>query len=432
MAGDKVERLELFHVEVPLPTPLFPIWIPGHAAPRLVFTLLRVRTKDGLVGHATGPALGEERRGVGELVAPFLVGVDPFDVDAVRERLRQASYLGWRNNWMDVAFYDVAAQAAGLSVAALLAKRLGAEAERPAAVPAVAALSELRRAPARAEALERAVGYGFRSLRLGVHHDAEAEDLEHLTVARKAAGPGVELSAHAHQAWSVSFVRAVERWDFQRALRFAEAAAELDYRWVQEPLHEEDWDGLERLRAASPIPVAGGDLSVSALALRNLARVGCYDILTPSAGFAGLGRLEVAMREAKAHGFGFVPSTYGDGTELAANLHAAAAWAAMGGEARVSVPHEPPALGADQRDALLETCFELDGQGALPVPAGPGLGIQLRAAALARWGRRFYETTPVRLLVGQARRSGLRQTATMAAKGPRSPSRRPSTSGSRS
>jgi L-alanine-DL-glutamate epimerase-like enolase superfamily enzyme len=415
---DRVERIELHHIEVPLPSPLFPTWIPGHAVSKLNSTLLVVKTREGLVGHATGPAFERERSGLGDFIGPFLMGMDPFDVDGARERLRQASYLGWRNNWMDVAFWDLAAQERGLPVHRLLAERLGAakDVPPPDSIRSFASFQELRPEPARAEVIERALRVGFRGVKIGVHDAEERDDLAHLDLARREAGPQTELFVHCHQAWSVSLVRSVPRWDFERARRFVHRASELGYERVQEPLHEEDWEGMERLREEADVPLAGGDLVVSVSQLRNLARDRCYDILTPASSFAGLGRLEVAMQMALRHGLDFSPMSYWDGMEVAAHLHALAAWARVQPRAkpRLAFPWEPPAQMPEYRDALLRRPLQVDDQGCLPVPRAPGLGVEIDPSALKRFGHCFYELTPVRLMASSVRRSGLRQTKQIA------------------
>ncbi len=417
MAEDRIERIELHHVSVPLPTPIFPVWIPGHAVTALASTLLVVKTREGRTGLASGPAFGRERSGLGAFIEPFLIGADPMDVDGARERLRQAAFLGWRNNWMDIAFWDLAAQARDIPIHALLAERLGAPpGPAPDRVVAFASFQELRKRPARMEAVERALRAGFRGVKIGVHHRTEAEDFADLDATRAAAGPATELYVHAHQAWSVALARSVPQWTEDRALRFSARAAELGYARVQEPLYSDDWGRLAALRAEAGLPVAGGDLSVSAAQLRNLARLRCYDILTPAVGFAGLGRLEVAMAAARDSGLDFSPMTYWDGIEVTCHLHALAAWARVrpGAAPRLALPWEPPAQMPEYRDAILREPLSIDEDGTLAVPTAPGLGVELDGRALERFSERFFVSTPVRLLVSSARRSGLRQTAEIA------------------
>ncbi|MCB9649798.1 MAG: hypothetical protein H6730_24855 [Deltaproteobacteria bacterium] len=142
----KIERIELHHIDLPLPTVRFPVWIPGYPQYRQRYTLLTVTTRDGLTGYATCPALDRERQGLGEYIGQFLMGLDPYDLDEVRERLRQTAFLGWRNNWMDIAFWDLAAKARGVPVHQLLLEHLQGdpEAPTPAAVPVYATFAELR------------------------------------------------------------------------------------------------------------------------------------------------------------------------------------------------------------------------------------------------------------------------------------------------
>lgn len=405
---DRIEKIELYHIEVPLPTPLFPIWVHDHAVSVFSATLLVIHTRNGLTGIASGPAVGRERASLGDYIAPFLLGADPLDVDKIREYLRQSSYLGWRNNWIDVAFWDLAAKARDVPLHQFLAERLGPlKGPVPAKVQTFACFQEMRSTRARAEAIERALSRGFKGVHLGVHHEAEVEDIQHLQAARAAAGPA-ELRVHAHQGWSVSLVRSTPRWDYNRASRFISKAEELDVRWVQEPLHEEDWEGLERLSRQVGLPIAGGDLSVSGAQLRNYARRGVYDILTPSSAFAGLGRVETAMQAALEFGRGFSPMSYSDGIEVLSHIHAVAAWAQLGAndEARLAYPWEPPALVPEFRDALFKEPLCIDKEGKVNVPTKPGLGADIDPVALKRYGTLFYETTPLRLVVSTARRIG--------------------------
>ncbi|MEZ5186070.1 MAG: hypothetical protein R2720_10030 [Candidatus Nanopelagicales bacterium] len=99
----KIERIELFHVAVPLPKPFYPAWIPGYPQTANRFTLMRLTTDEGVQGLAAGIAFEREREGLGGLLGPYLIGLDPLDMPTVRQRIREASYLGWRNYWIEAA-----------------------------------------------------------------------------------------------------------------------------------------------------------------------------------------------------------------------------------------------------------------------------------------------------------------------------------------
>lgn len=413
----KIERIELHHIDLPLPTVMFPVWIPGYPQYRQRYTLLTVTTRDGLTGYATCPALDRERQGLGEYIGQFLMGLDPYDLDEVRERLRQTAFLGWRNNWIDIAFWDLAAKARGVPVHQLLLEHLSGDpaSPTPAAVPVYASFAELRPPKVRAESFERAMRLGFTAAKLSIHGATEADDAAQLEVARAVTGPGFELMAHAHQAWNVSLVDKGPRWDLARARRFMDHAEAAGLRWVQEPLHDEAWDELSALAAETSVPIAGGDLTFTYVPIRALVQGRCYRILTPDAAFAGLGTVARTIAVCRDAGLSFSPSSYGDGVGLAANLHALVAYRRLEGDAakdaRLEYPWEPPAMLPEHRDALLSTPLALDRDGALPVPTGPGLGVELDTAALRRFGERFFALTPVRLAVRTARGAGLDRTA---------------------
>ena len=62
---EKVESVELYHVNIPLKEPFLPSWIPGYPQTHNRFTLLRVRTSSGIEGISAGVAHETERDGLG-------------------------------------------------------------------------------------------------------------------------------------------------------------------------------------------------------------------------------------------------------------------------------------------------------------------------------------------------------------------------------
>ena len=109
----KITKVELWHIDIPLRHPFYPSWIPGYPQTANRSTLLRLSTDDGFFGHAAGVAFGEEREGLGGLLAPYLLGLDPTDVELGHQRITEGGFLGWHNFWMESAFYDIKAQAQG-------------------------------------------------------------------------------------------------------------------------------------------------------------------------------------------------------------------------------------------------------------------------------------------------------------------------------
>jgi L-alanine-DL-glutamate epimerase-like enolase superfamily enzyme len=414
---DRIERLELFHVEVPLPTPFFPIWVRGYAQTHLRFTLLRLTTRDGRVGLATGPAFGREREGLGEIVGPFLVGSDPADLDGVEQRLEEAAVLGWRNAWIATAFWDVAAQARGVPLWRLVAERTGLALRAegaPERLPAFASFGELRAPSARAEATERALRAGFRAVKLGLDGDTLEDDLAQLE-ATAAAGPPA-LFVHAHQGHRLTLVTRHVPWTLARARAFADAAGRRAA-WLGEPLPPALGAGAyAELRRTTSLPLALGDFATRADELDALPA----DVLTPNASVAGLGLVTRAIRRAHRDGLELTPHAFGDGLGALVHLHVVAALGAVEGRGRTSgveLPWEPPSIVPSARDALLAEELEVDARGHVPCPSALGLGATLSERALRRYGHRFASITPVRFAVTSARRTGLKATRAVAQPG---------------
>ncbi|MEE2901349.1 MAG: enolase C-terminal domain-like protein [Myxococcota bacterium] len=423
--ADKIDKLELFHVAIPLPTPFYPAWIPGFPETDRNCTLLRVTTHEGLIGHATGLAYGKEREGLGDFIGRFLLGLDPTDAPSAARRIREASFLGWRNNWMETAFWDLAAQAQGIPVWQLLQnhvldERNHSNVKRSSARPSVyayASFAEYRPPIARMESLERAQAAGFRGAKIVLRGQNEAEDLAQLRSARQSVGENFALMAHAHQAWNVALLEDVPKWAPERAHRLAAEAAQRDFLWLQEPFHVDDIEAQRRFVEKAPIFLAGGDIANGHSVLQYLARSHSVNVLTPDVSFSGLDACTKLMVTAKRQNIELSPSCYGDGVSLAANLHLATAWmnyADSSKEVWLEYPWEPPAMVPQFRDALLSSPLEIERDGSMKSLTKPGLGIEIDEKMLQKYGERFYSLTPVKFAVSTARRSGLRQTAAFA------------------
>jgi len=159
----KIDRIELFHVAIPLDKPFHPAWIPGYPQTANRFTLARLTTDDGVQGLAAGVAFEREREGLGSLLGPYLIGLDPTDIESGRQRIREAGYLGWRNYWLEAAFWDIKGKAEGKPVWHLLGGSAGGRAE------VYASTGEVHDPGQRADEVVRLREAGFRTVKLRVH-----------------------------------------------------------------------------------------------------------------------------------------------------------------------------------------------------------------------------------------------------------------------
>ncbi len=396
----KISRIDLWHVKVPLPAPFHPSWIPGFAQTENRFTLVRLATADGAEGWSAAPAMGRERRGLGDLLGPYFLGERADDIAGVRQRIREMSYLGWRCGWLEPACWDLVARSRGVPVWELLGGRGGK-------VKLYASTGEVRSGAERLEEVKTRLSEGFDAVKLRVHDWTLEEDLAQLEETRKGLSDDVILGVDANQGWRVAVLADAPKWDYDRALAFCTRAHELGYSWVEEPLPFDAYDDLARLTAATGIDIAGGELNNQGLPeLSMMIERGCYDVYQPDAVFTGgLAETLAIARRAEAAGARYTPHTWTNGIGFAINLNLFAASGSRDGK-YLEYPFDPPGWVPKGRDGLLQTPWLHEG-GELEIPTTPGLGFEIDPAALARYGKRFFTGTKLRVSISAVLDKGL-------------------------
>jgi D-galactarolactone cycloisomerase len=397
----RVARIELFHVSVPLPARFYPSWIPGFPQTHNQFTLVKVTTDDGVEGYSAGSAMGRERAGLGEILGPYLVGEDATDIPLVQQRLREMGYLGWRNAWVEPAFWDIKGKLAGKPVCELL----GAA---PREVELYASSGEVKAPGARIEEAEARYEEGFRTFKLRVHDFDEAVDIRQVEETAKAVGDKMALGVDVNQGWRVTIIGDAPLWDLDRAKRFADACAGAGVKWIEEPLPMDGYEDLSALTAYSKVPISGGELHSSGFPeLNMMVERRCYSIFQPDAVFAGgiaqMHRLAAVCRE---HGLKYSPHTWTNGIGFAVNLHLFIA-SGFAEELPLEYPIAPPGWVVEARDAILEEPF-LHERGRLKAPSAPGLGISMNRRTMRKHARRFFVMDRKRLVWFSLRTRGIK------------------------
>lgn len=185
-------------------------------------------------------------------------------------------------------------------------------------------------------------------------------------------GPDVEHSlAMVRVARAASKARLVVdancAWTEAQALRAIPALAELGVEWVEQPLAEEDLEGLRRVHRASPLPIFADEPVRTAPDVVRLA--GCVDGVNVKLMKAG--GLREALRMvavARAHGLQVMLGCMIEtslGITAAAHLAPLVDWADLDGNWTVA---NDPYAGVHVE------------HGRLLLPGGPGLGVTARAA----------------------------------------------------
>ena len=372
----KIESVNATLLKVPYPLPFEAAWEPGVIRHDRDVTIVRIQTDSGLVGW--GASGFDQAADINQLAAPFLIGEDAF---AFERHARITRYA--KGAWIvEMALCDLVGKAAGLP----LSKLWGRCVDRiPAYASIVAAKSPAERAEDALELLDR----GFRAIKLRAHSPSIANDVEMVEKVRAAVGDRMQIMVDANQAGAASgpFKHPGDpiTWDFDRALATARAYEELDVYWLEEPLPRYDLDAIARLTDSVDLKIAGGEGNSGLHEFYWMLDAGAYDIIQPDAASCeGVWQLRKVASACERVGKLFVPHHGANGIALAAHL-----------QLQASVPNspwleyiiDPPWRTIESYQQLYGVMTEplsIDADGCVPVPDGPGLGIEVDEAAIAR------------------------------------------------
>ncbi len=397
----KIKCIEMYHVRIPLDKPFYPSWIPGYPSIDNRFDLVRIITDSGVEGFSAGPAIASERKGLGYLIAPYLIDLDATDMNLIQQRLREVSYLGVRANWMEPAFWDIKGKLENKPVFELL----GGKAE-PVAL--YASTGEVKSPEARVEEVQQRYEEGFRSVKLRVHDFQIEKDIQQVEAVAKAIGDKMKIGVDANQAWRVTIVSDAPLWDLARAKKFADACADLGVAWLEEPLPMDAYEDQIALSAYSRVPISGGEIHTNGLPeLKMMIERRCYNIFQPDAIMTGgISQTMEVARLCREHNLIYTPHTWTNGIGFAVNLQMMLA-SGFNGVKPLEYPLNPPSWIVEKRDGLLVEKFHHD-RGIIHPPTLPGLGFEIDFKDLKKYGKRFFRMGRLGLKIYAVRDKGLK------------------------
>ena len=396
----KITRIELYHVSVPLEKTFWPTWIPGYPQTHNRFTLIKLVTNDGIEGYAAGSAMGTERQGLGDLLGGYLIGADPTDIDRIQSLIKQAGFLGWRNFWIEPACWDIIGKKQGRPVYELL----GGQA-RP--VDVYLSTGEMHDPRARVDELLAMKGEGFKTAKLRVKNKELKEDIRHLEVIRKGLGDDLVLGVDANQGWLVSIVDRVPAWDVARAKEFAAACYDNNILWLEEPLDSRDYDGNAEVKRTSKIRISGAELNYGWDEIKIMLEKDCFHVYQPDATFAGgIAQVKQVMDECRRRDRLYSPHTWTNGIGFYVNWNMVLA--DPENTLPLEYPLERPSWIPEFREGIIDPILP-DQEGRLQPFRRPGLGFEINAAQLKKYGKRFFKLTETGLKIKVIREKGLKE-----------------------
>jgi len=182
-------------------------------------------------------------------------------------------------------------------------------------------------------------------------------------------------------------VDANHAYDVVAAIRLGRMIERHDISWFEEPVPPEDIAGYRAVKEAIAIPVAGGECEFTRFGFRDLLASRAVDIIQPDTCAAGgLSECRKIADMAEVFGVRYNPHVWGTGIAIAASLQLLAV---LPSHTPTSLNPLEPMLEFDRtehpiRQALLTQPIE-HARGRVRVPEGPGLGIEIDRAALAKF-----------------------------------------------
>jgi D-galactarolactone cycloisomerase len=394
----KVTAVELYHVSIPLKRTFWPTWIPGYPQTHNRFTLIKIVTDEGIEGYSAGAAMGRERQGLGDLMAGYLIGADPTDIDRVQSLLCQAGYLGWRNFWIEPACWDIIGKKEGKPVY----KLLGGTAR---SIPVYCSTGEMHRPEERVDELLSIRERGFKTAKLRVKNRRLQEDVRHISVIRKGVGKKMILGVDANQGWPVSIIDHVPDWDLRRAREFAAACHDSGIEWIEEPLNSRDYDGNAALRRVSKVKISGAELNYGWDEIKIMFEKKCFDIYQPDATFAGgIAQVLKVIAECRKRKLLFSPHTWTNGIGFYINWNMVLS--DPGNTMPLEYPLEEPSWIPEYREGIIAPIIAKNGE--LEPFTRPGLGFEIDRSLLRKYGTRFFKLTETGLKFKVIREKGLK------------------------
>jgi galactonate dehydratase len=324
------------------------------------YTVLRLETRDGLVGYGEGgPATGAEIAAAKSAA----IGRRPNETEFIRHRLAATPAMEAAVN---CAFLDLLGKSTRTPVYQLLGgptrfkTRVLADLDGDAAI-------------------KRAIQQGFKAFtfplpprdslwRMQAYVDAV---MASVTRARSLAGADMDFVLDAAGLLTPG-----------DAAMLATALEKHHLMWFDEPTNVLTSDGLARIAEESVMPIGLGRSVTDIATFQNLLRSGSIDLLRPSIGLNSIPKIRRMAAIAETHYVAVAPYHHGGPIATAAAIHLAASLPNFFiQQIPFPVSERDVAMRAELTGASVETAKD----GFAPLPNRPGLGIEVDEAALSRY-----------------------------------------------
>lgn len=379
----KIRSVEVFLLSCPLPEPLKLTYYGGERTiVKRDAMLVRIESENGVCGYGPGAASEHWKERIEKEIAPFLMGRQAGDPDALRvqflARHSGDAELARIYSAIEVALYDLVGKLKGAPVSELLGGRV----RDRIALYASAGMYMPPEGYAAEAALARRLGFRAYKMRPGISPEGDVEAVRRM---REATSPSFALMVDAHTWWRMGD----RSYTPETVEQLAQQMAAYDIYWLEEPLPPDRHDAYRRLKARELVPLASGEHEPDENGFLDLLDGPCVDYVQMDVvcqGGYGLGRRLLAA-VARA-GLRFAFHCWGTALEVMAAAHLGICWPDDVVEwleypCYSTAEHKfmyPFPLAAE----ILKQPLPISG-GELTVPSSPGLGVEVDESVIARY-----------------------------------------------
>ena len=285
------------------------------ALEKIDLLVVEVETASGIVGtghlHPLAGGMRTLDMCIHEMLKPLLIGQEASDVEALWQKMWQATFIQGRMgitvmamSALDIALWDAVGRAENKP----LWRLWGGRSER-LPVYGSGCFRGLGH-DGMIEKAERFVAEGFSAIKMQVAHlFSHDEDVANVRDMRSALGPGIEIMVDVNQGWSAD-----------EAITVGRRLDDFGIAWLEEPVMADDFDGYHKVADGIRAPVVGGENHFTHHDLKPFFASGKIPILQPDIMRGGYTELRLIADHANRAGLKIAPHMF---PELSVHLNAA-------------------------------------------------------------------------------------------------------------
>lgn len=329
--------------------------------------LVRIRTDEGITGFAEAPArpqiYGETQQSIVAAIenhlAPSLIGLDPLDLEKIHANMDHLVHNLTAKSSIDIALHDILGKVLNIP----LFKFLGGWSSK--SIP-LSWMVGIRTKEEMVRECERFLAIGIKAFKLKIGLNPK-EDVETFKAIRKTVGDDVILYVDGNQAYSpkvaINVIRELE--DYGLA-------------WVEEPCPVWNQKGRLELARSISVPILGDESCFTPQDVLRELELGAVGMVLIKVARTGIYKTRKIVHMCQEVGISCLVGSQGDSSiGAAASIQVASSFKNILHPAECS-------YHLRMRGDLLKAPL-LPSQGALEIPTGPGLGIEIDESKIEKF-----------------------------------------------